>query len=466
VQQIFPSLPPDRQATVIYELDLAGALSRDYLLLVVLSCVIATFGLVLNSAAVIIGAMLIAPLMSPILRCALALVCGDLKRIGRALGALLVGVLLACGISMLFGLLVSAGPFNFIEEVPAEILNRTRPNLFDLVVALAGGMAAAYALAQPHVSAALPGVAIATALMPPVCTIGIGIAQRRADISAGALLLFLVNFTAIVFASSLTFGLLGFRPATPAMRTLVLSRALLIEGVLVLLVTVPLIWFTISVIRAAQQNQVIQRTLIGELDQLGDSSLVSFERQEAPEHLAIVATIRSPHNLTFSQASRIQHELAARLQLPVSLKLLIVPVTSLNPIEPPTLTPTLPPDATVTPVPTATVTPTLLPTSTATPRPTPTPTASPTATPLPTPTPVAYAAIGATGRRGGNVRRAPGRTAVVTTLRDGALVQLTGQQVAADGLNWAQIILPDGRVGWVAEEYLIPYQLFIAPNAS
>lgn len=200
--RLFNPISRERQVEVRRGLDQAGTWCNDYLLLIMLSCVIATFGLILGSAAVIIGAMLIAPLMSPILRCALALVRGDLGRFAQAFATLLVGIVFAVGLSTLFGLLVSTGGFNFLEELPSKVLGRTRPSLFDLVVALAGGTAAAYALAQPHLSAALPGVAIATALMPPLCTVGIGISQSRADVSSGALLLFLANLTAPATARS------------------------------------------------------------------------------------------------------------------------------------------------------------------------------------------------------------------------------------------------------------------------
>ncbi len=181
-------------------------------MLAMLSCIIATFGLVLNSGAVIIGAMLIAPLMSPILALSLALVRGDARGMLRAFVTLLVGVGVAIGVSALLGRFVSTSEFNFLTELPEEVLARTSPTLFDLTIALAGGLAASYALAQPRLSPTLPGVAIATALMPPLCVVGIGISQGQAEVRDGALLLFLANFVAIVFSSAVVFALVGFGP--------------------------------------------------------------------------------------------------------------------------------------------------------------------------------------------------------------------------------------------------------------
>lgn len=195
-------LDAQRREEVLAELAQASSPGFDFFLLVVLSCAIATFGLTTNSPAVIIGAMLVAPLMSPILGLSVASVVGERYVFRRALTALAEGMVLAIGLSVLIELFLQTLPFGIItiDDLPNEILARTKPTPIDLGIALAGGAAAAYALAQPKISAALPGVAIATALMPPLCTVGIGIALDRQDVIFGALLLYLTNFTAISFA--------------------------------------------------------------------------------------------------------------------------------------------------------------------------------------------------------------------------------------------------------------------------
>ncbi len=223
----------------------------------------------------------------------MALVVGDLREVGRSLATLLIGVLLAVGLSTIFGQLVLDGPFNFLEELPSEVLGRTHPNLFDLMVALAGGAVAAYALAQPHISGALPGVAIATALMPPVCTAGIGLSQGREDILRGALLLFLINFASIIFASSITFTILGFHLIILEVRWK--QRLVLLSGEIALqiIVGVGIILATISIVAGVQENQLIRTTLIKELAGRRNSSLVSFDTNKAADKLSIIATVRS-----------------------------------------------------------------------------------------------------------------------------------------------------------------------------
>src|SRR5512146_271085 len=206
-------LDPDRQAEVLKELDVASSPGFDFFLLVVLSCAIATFGLITDSAAVIIGAMLVAPLMSPILGLSLASVAGEQRMFRRALVALLEGVILAVLFSAALSWFAQALPFDVLQVLPNELLSRTHPTPFDLGIALAGGGAAAYALAQPRLSAALPGVAISTAIMPPLCTVGIGISLANWGVVFGAGLFFLTFLAAISFAGILVFALLSFRPA-------------------------------------------------------------------------------------------------------------------------------------------------------------------------------------------------------------------------------------------------------------
>ncbi len=472
----------ERRQEVIAELDGSAAVSQDYMMLAMLSCVIATFGLVLNSGAVIIGAMLIAPLMSPILALALALIRGDARRMLRSLVTLLIGIAIAIMVSAVLGTAVSTSEFNFLAELPVEVTARTSPTLFDLTIALAGGLAASYALAQPRLSPTLPGVAIATALMPPLCVVGIGISQGQSDARDGALLLFLANFVAIVFSSAVVFALVGFGPLSLRRRREVMSRTFLLASVMLVLVAIPLVNFMVGIAGDAQENQTIRATIASHLEDLSpDASLVSFDKREIDGELNIQATVRTPRELLYVESLEIQEELAVALDRTVALDLLVIPITRLEPVDPPTATPTPPPDATATATPTSTPTSTATaiasPTATATIQvtstppatatPLPTPTATPPATPTsvpPTPTPVVYLAVAATGGEGVNVRRDPQPDAPrITALRDGAVVQATGQRVESDGFVWLEVVIPDGRVGWIAEPFLVPYREFAQP---
>lgn len=486
------ALTVSRQQTVIRELDESVGFRANYFLFIVLSCVIATFGLILNSGAVIIGAMLISPLMSPILALALALLIGDARRAVRALWLLVLGTGLAVALSTVFGLLVSGSSWNFLVQLPPEILSRTKPTIFDLVVALAGGAAAAYSFAEVKLSATLAGVAIATALMPPICVVGLGIALQQAQVWQGALLLFLANFVAIAFAGAFVFAFRGFAPSILLQRKprlhLVIGRTMLISTPLLLAMAVPLTLFTVNIVKGAQETATINTTLSRGLAILGNNTLVSFDQQWQKDHLSITATVRAAGPLPYAAVQQMETELAGQLQEPVALTLLVIPMTRLDPAQPPTATATAVPAKTLVaraaalPSPTATTMPTVVPTPTPELSPTPSPTLSPSPTPSPTPTitptgvptatptfvptatPIAYAVVGATGRAGANVRIAPEQSPVLTALPDGTIVQLTGRTARGAAYDWVEVVLPDGAVGWIAAPYLAPYQRYSAPQ--
>lgn len=187
--------------------DSAELSSLNYWLEIVFSAGIATFGLVLNSPAVIIGAMLISPLMGPIMASGLSLAVGDLYLSIKAVGNLVVSIAIAIGLSAFFVRLL---PFH---SVTSEILARTNPNLLDLGIALFSGLAGSVAVSRSGETGGvttLPGIAIAVALMPPLCAMGFGLGSgANMSIMGGAGLLFLTNLVAIVASAFAVFLLIG-----------------------------------------------------------------------------------------------------------------------------------------------------------------------------------------------------------------------------------------------------------------
>ncbi|ELS04481.1 putative membrane protein [Xenococcus sp. PCC 7305] len=183
----------------------------NFYLLLALAGAIATFGLLTNSAATIIGAMIIAPLMNPIASLAYALVGLNSRLLERAIFTLVTGIILVIFIAYL------TTKFLGLTTVGSEILGRTTPNSLDLGVALAAGAAAAFANTRRSIANALPGVAISVALVPPLSVVGIGlclgelgtqIALSRGvqtSIAGGSFLLFVTNLAGIVFSGSLVF---------------------------------------------------------------------------------------------------------------------------------------------------------------------------------------------------------------------------------------------------------------------
>jgi len=170
---------------------------KSFFVLVTVSTLIAALGLVMNNVAVIIGAMLVAPLMTPIMGLSLALVRGDTKLLGTAGRSEVLGVAL----SIFAGALLGLGLPSYFEPTP-EMLNRTHPNLFDLLVAVLAGLAGAYALADEKISPVLPGVAISTAIVPPLANCGMAISLGAYQGARGSFLLFFTNFLSILLEPS------------------------------------------------------------------------------------------------------------------------------------------------------------------------------------------------------------------------------------------------------------------------
>jgi uncharacterized hydrophobic protein (TIGR00271 family) len=197
-----------------------------------ISAVIATFGLLANSVAIIIGAMIIAPLMNPILALSYWLLTGRLDMIARSFISVLIGTILSIGVAVLITYLIGW------KVVGSEILSRMRPNLLDLGVALAAGAAAAFAYSHSKVSSAFAGIAVAVALVPPLCTMGISIAIRNdAHVevgeaydsfdTTGPLLLYATNFIGIIFTASMVFFFQYFRKKIKAILTPALTMVLI-----------------------------------------------------------------------------------------------------------------------------------------------------------------------------------------------------------------------------------------------
>ena len=181
-----------------------SALSQHFLFMTTMSGGIAILGLLLSSPAVVIGAMLLSPLMGPIMGLGFALAIGDWSWLKQALRTLAIGSLMAV---LLCAVLVFLSP---IQTVTSEIAARTRPNLFDLFVALFSALAGAYAMIRGK-EGAIVGVAIATALMPPLAVVGFGLATQNWTVFSGALLLFVTNFLTIALTAFGLARLYGFR---------------------------------------------------------------------------------------------------------------------------------------------------------------------------------------------------------------------------------------------------------------
>lgn len=278
--------------------------SEVFLTLMVLATLLAAVGLFADSAPVIIGAMILAPLMAPIISLSMGVLRQDERLLAESLRTLCVGMGLALLCSVLLSWLVP------LETVNEQIAARLQPTLLDLAVAVISGIAGAYAHARAEVAKSLAGVAIAVALVPPLAVTGMGIGWLDWQVFSGALLLFLTNLAGIVLAAALTFLFLGYSPFGRARRGLLLSL------VLVLLVSVPL---ALGFMRMVDEHR-IQRTLTGW--ELGDVLLQEVRvRPGEPMHLQV--RLLSPRALEDAELDELKQAIEQRLQRPVLLEVVI-----------------------------------------------------------------------------------------------------------------------------------------------
>jgi uncharacterized hydrophobic protein (TIGR00271 family) len=198
-----PKLDREARRALSSRLERDGSLSVDFVVMLMLSALIAALGLIQNSTAVVIGGMLVAPLMTPMLACGLALIQGNSQQFRASCRAMAAGIGGAFLAASLVGLM---SPW---DDLSAEVVARGSPNLFDLGIAFASGMAAAYALARPGLAGTLVGVAVAVALVPPLAAAGIAAVKLEFPVATGAALLFVTNLLAIILGAALVFRLFG-----------------------------------------------------------------------------------------------------------------------------------------------------------------------------------------------------------------------------------------------------------------
>lgn len=244
------------RAAILAGVQSDAKLDEKFMLLVVLAASIATLGLLQGSTAVVIGAMLVSPLMGPIMGIGFGLATVDSHLIRRSLVTLGAGILIAIVVSII---IIWVSP---IQDVTDEIRARTQPNLLDLGVAVVGGVAGAYAIMR-GLSGVMVGVSIATALVPPLCTVGFGIATGRYDFSMGAMLLFLTNTFAIAFAATIVARVNRYGTSLTPQHSMMQVAGIAITLVIL---SVPLATSLYNIVKEISARNVVQSTLAKEMD--------------------------------------------------------------------------------------------------------------------------------------------------------------------------------------------------------
>ncbi len=286
---------PKERVDVFDRVQAGARLNADFIVMLTLSTAIASFGLMQGSTAVVIGAMLVAPLMTPIIGAGLALIQGNTRLYRESMKAVLFGVLAGLLISAMIGLLTRA------LELTPEVMSRSQPTLLDLAVALLSGMAVAYALARPSLAGAIAGVAIATALVPPLSAVGIGLAHADLRTAFGAAVLFLTNIVAIILGAALVFRVLGIGGESLGVgRRLWVRRTLLALSLASVLLVLPL-WQMSTSTMAVGQSRAAILDISGELrvainqrvnEEPAATMLIMGRPHWAPDRISLILTVR------------------------------------------------------------------------------------------------------------------------------------------------------------------------------
>lgn len=280
-----------------------------------LSAIIATLGLLANSAAVIIGAMIVAPLMGPIVGMAYSIAMGNRKLLRRSSLTVLKGISITIGVSWLAASIIG------LDTVDSEILSRVKPTLIDFGIAMAAGAAGAFANTRRSISSAMPGVAIAVALVPPLSVVGIGMAQGEGNIAFGALLLFLTNLTCIIFFGSLVFLFQSYGNLKRAKKGLAMST------VVMFLLGIPLTFSMRELIVTKNVRHQVENFIFNETETFAHTDINSIVVTPKKGYLRVDLEIAAPFDsISKAQIERVKSALAQKIEREIYLNVEMVPL--------------------------------------------------------------------------------------------------------------------------------------------
>ena len=299
-----PKLDRDERRDLYEQLEKGGRLSVDFMIMLMVSSAIAALGLIQNSTAVVIGGMLVAPLMTPMLAAGMALVQGNTQLMRMSSRAMIIGITGALVSSMLIGLL---SPW---DDLSAQIVARGGPNVFDLGIAFLSGIAAAYALARPGLTGTLVGVAVAVALVPPLASAGIALVKFEFQIAFGAAVLFITNFLAIVLGAALVFRFFGMDISLKGNQAPAWVRVTTILLIVALVPTTAVLWENLQL----QKHEGIHRPYARPLPPPVREAILVRVRQERGADIVFMAESDIEHGFGVDVVIAVQPDTHPRIR--------------------------------------------------------------------------------------------------------------------------------------------------------
>ena len=313
-----PSYLPEFEDKLFIEGPQTARRLTNFFALLLFATIIATYGVLSNSTATVIGAMIVAPLMGPIMATTAAVIMGSRRRALRAIALVVAGIVTVIISSFLLSWVVPDVTISFTSN--GEIASRINPGLYALLTALGAGAAGAFITSRAEIADSMGGVAIAISLVPPLCVVGISLQQGQLGAAAGALLLFMTNFLAILLAGGVVLLIVGLgKTAGSQEHARVRRRGLALFVMGILLITIPL---TLSayqaVIHAAENNSATSE--VGQWLEGTSYRVVTVNVNDR----VVIATVEGAGELEPTQ--QLANQLAAALGHPVVVNLRMLPV--------------------------------------------------------------------------------------------------------------------------------------------
>ncbi len=296
-------------------------LTPNYLVLTLGSCLLSTFGLIINSVAVIIGAMIIAPLMLPLRGFAFATLEGDTELLRRSFFSIIFATFLSIFCSAIVGIIIA------LPEFGDEILSRTQPTLIDLLIAIVAGGISGYAKIRPSVGDAIPGTAIAVALMPPICVFGLALSQGEWQIVSGAGLLYCTNLIGINLACIIIYFLAGYARSNELARTLSWGASL----ILISMLAVPLGISFLQLINKAKIHDSIQKILVNRsLVNRPDVKIFNIKVNWNQTPSIVRVKVKASHPIEPQEVELVENRLTSQLQNSYKVIFEVTPTTVID----------------------------------------------------------------------------------------------------------------------------------------
>jgi uncharacterized hydrophobic protein (TIGR00271 family) len=304
----------------------AGRRLTNFFTLLLFATVIATYGVLSDSTATVIGAMIVAPLMGPIMATTVAVVMGSTQRALRAFALVVVGIFTVIVFSYLLAWVVPDITISFTSN--GEIASRINPGLYALLTALGAGAAGAFITSRAEIADSMGGVAIAISLVPPLCVVGIALQQGELGAAKGAMLLFLTNFFAILLAGGLVLVVLGLgKLAATRQQVLVRRRGLALFAAGILFVTFPLSLTAYNSITRTTENKIATV----EVEKWLEGTSYEVVRVVVGDRLVITSVEGSGE---LKPIQDLADQLASALGRPVVVNLLTIPLQSSSSFSP------------------------------------------------------------------------------------------------------------------------------------